>query len=238
MRTFIAFGLLWAVECASAYDGGTAIAALRDGGAVILAADSLLINDDPGPRYACKIRRSTRFYYAASGLTNKRGIDYDAWKDLEVAARQARTLPEFVQLANTLISPRLANAAGVYIQQNPKEYHSRFGNCALLYVVIATGGGSPEISAQRFMIMGNQLVIEADPDFGQSALTVGSPVTRRPELIDAGPVARARLALETEKKKLPQRVGGAISVMRVQRDGAHWIDAGVCSARRKSGALP
>ena len=88
------------------------------------------------------------------------------------------------------------------------------------------------------MIMGNQLVIEADPDFGQSALTAGSPGTRRPKLIDAGPVARARLALEIEKKKLPQRLGGAISVMRVQRDGAHWIDAGVCSARRKSGAMP
>lgn len=234
---------------ADSVDFGTTAIAIWTPGRVILAADGKVTrrNDPATTSYAmCKTRVVGSRAVTAAGFFRRPRVGYDVWPMLEAILSTSDTMRTIDARVRTEVGPPLADALADARQADPTGFARDF---VFDYLGIAFAGiedgqlglrtahfshddaGGISYSVGQYPrpadafdagaigihLMGEHSVI--DREYPDARLV---PLLRK-DLVEA-----ARVLVELEIQRTPEKVGPPLSVVEVTPGGPRWIVSGAC----------
>lgn len=234
--------LALALTLVSAPAAATAVIALRTDQRVVLAADSLRLNNRGERTTGCKIRQAGRWWTSIGGFMGVSG--YDAVADVSVVLANVETLQQVHAALVRVIVPRiersLAGAKGL------PGFGAMFevgGPVAQLFVA-GVDHGQPvlgtfmltlreldPVSLQaHWLTCPGDLCNAADGRaFHGASVDPSGPAVRylqapRPAWVEAANGQAANRIIREQIAGSPDLVGGPIDVIELSRRGARWVD--------------
>jgi hypothetical protein len=215
---------------------------------LVLGADSMerVVNpNDPGREISeCKVQQIGNYFVLVSGLTRHRRTGFDTWGILSSAIRQSGSVFEAADLAVTEIEKGYAAVLrSARLNTDAKFVHNLELN-APVFVIAGFEGGRPYLAHCSFdKILGRwtwtRQFFPSDRSGTPVAYTylceehgVSMYKSRHPNWRRDNPVKVVQGMIRMEEQVLPEEVGGPVSLVVIDKNGAHWKNVGVCPAAR------
>jgi hypothetical protein len=224
---------------------GTTGVAIRTPDRAVLAIDSrvTLSAGDWAGRGAdtCKLKPLGRFFVAVAGLYDHRETNFDAWRLAEEAAAGARSVSEAAALAERRIQPELQTALGNIQAADLAGFARHYSRAHLAICIAGLEPGGPAMAGRVFVADANAAIrmVRWDGPPGSTGLFVfgehaaidaayGGGKALAELAAARGPVEAARTLVQLEIAREPESVGPPVSILAITRDGAEWVQRGMC----------
>jgi hypothetical protein len=197
-----------------------------------------------GPRTVCKIYRAGRVYFAISGMANDRNTNFFPEKIVANSFSESASFKSNLQNMERTLSDSLAiemtrlKARDRDTFDQDQKYggdtvsvlaaemdanHSVMGGAGFKYI----DGTSPTVEIHRLICPGD-CASEEEVFFGghhESAQKITTEFYKNHGTVTQ-PTKFVRELVEAEIRSSPDEVGPPITILRVDRTGAHWISNG------------
>lgn len=212
---------------------GTLLVVVPTRTSIILAVDGLRrdIGNPEQPFAGCKMIQTTRFVFAAAGLTL--GPHHDAHTHAAVIARQTSSIAEAVDEFERLIIGGLAASLRVLRAENRAVFENTIQNRVLTVVFAGTEEGLVRL-AERWYRAGADAQVRRDGERSLVAPFAGVPPRFYGDAASAvseaegrlhgatNPVEFARMVLELGTELRPDTVGPPFQFAFITADGTRW----------------
>jgi hypothetical protein len=212
-------------------------------------APVILSRDDHGhisesgttARSICKIRRVNTFFFASSGISKVSSPAFDIDSLAEQACKESTTIEQLAtDVFPRLVSGPLANILGRWRTDLPAHYERKAVRSDILQIAFfAMGENSPTFCYLRFRAKNltdttSQLNISLmtcpgsvsdDHSFVQAIgqCTASARYLSDEHLLRSNPIGLIKKAIQAEAAAKPDIVGLPIDILRIDKDGARWI---------------
>jgi hypothetical protein len=227
----------------SAAFADTSIVVIRMPWVVVVGADSKTTVEGSAASTgtACKIYQAEDLFFAVAGLTNDAGRDFNAPAIIREAIRSESTLAGRVQAAEEAMIARVSRELNRLRAENPSVYARRVkaeGGKVLTLAFIGFQDGKSFALVRQFQAdESNPVAVRVSREScpGDCPDGVRMFFLGRHKAIERYLSQRSkddpRLSLEEAVKHFieleigenPQEVGGPVDILRVDKDGARWI---------------
>ena len=239
--------ILWTIALLPVAVHATCAIAVWTPTSLILGADSMerVVNPhDAGREISeCKVQQLGNYYVLVSGLTLHRRTGFDTWAILSSAIRQSSSVFEAADLAIADIERGYAEVLkSARLNTDARFVHNLELN-APVFAIAGFEGGRPYLAHCSYdKIRGRwtwtkQLFPREGP--AQVSYTylceqrgVSMYKGRHPNWRRDNPAKVVQGMINNEEQILPEEVGGPVSLVVIDKNGAHWKNRGVCAARR------
>jgi hypothetical protein len=223
----------------------TTIYAARVKDGVVIAADGLKRYVNGGKTVSqekvCKIHRSDRIVWAASGLSDYLDFSLD---DLVAESVRGRSVTAAAAHFRSIAPARLQQALATAQRRNPAEYAQWTAKPTLNVVFAGWEGDLPVLSVLEFRAPGGRVSVSESRCPGTCGAADGSMwvatgvhehlSTRLKDLVKPGvspPLTLVRDVMEEQIRATPDRVGPPIAILVWGRPGQQWWDGvrGACA---------
>jgi hypothetical protein len=227
-RRLLAFVVAWLIA-ASVVDpaAATSVVALRRGDTILIGADSLQTLTIGANRSVCKIAQGDGCFFAVIGPA------WDPNHDLYQIGRTAcASAPHIEDKTSNFLAALREPFAEMYVWATHRGPASIGKN--LTVIVIGQNGGRPVALSSSYradLTRDPQLRPVSELADGQLLLAGGDALKQfvAGAARSAPPDAQLiRRAIAFDAASRPREVGGAISILEVDRDGARWTEPGLC----------
>ncbi len=216
----------------------TTLVAFWSPGRLLIGADSNMITSAPGViGTACKISRDGPSVYAFSGLVEDRSAGYDIERLAHEAVQGAGDLSIHLNHFLELTRDPLSRAVAALKNDSPDQYAYLQRNHPVLQAIFAdVESGPPELGVAGFSLApdGNlidftRVIARGDDGRGSRIVYAGQQAHLKEYLREHGdwgsadPAQLIRNLIQSEIDASRGEVGGAIDIMAVEPDGAHWV---------------
>ena len=227
-RRFLAFVVTWLIAASVADPAAaTSVVALRRGDTILIGADSLQTLTIGANRSVCKIAQGEGCFFAVIGPA------WDPNHDLYQIGRTAcASAPHIEDKTSNFLAALREPFAEMYVwatQRGPANIGK-----TLTVVVIGQNAGRPVALSSSYradLTRDPQLRPVSELADGQLLLAGGDALKQfaAGAVKSASPDAQLiRRAIAFDAASRPHEVGGAISILEVDRDGARWAEPGLC----------
>jgi hypothetical protein len=213
----------WLAEPATA----TSVVALRRGDTLLVGADSLQTLTIGGSRSVCKIAQGEGCFFAVIGPA------WDPNHDLYQLGRTACASAPHIEDKTTNFLAALREPFAEMYAWAARRGPRNIGK-TLTVVVIGQNAGRPVALSSSY-----RADLTRDPELrpvselvdGQLVLAGGDALKQFVSAaVKSGPADAQliRRAIAFDAASRPREVGGAISILEVDREGARWVEPGMC----------
>ena len=207
--------------------GATSVVALRRGDTLLIGADSLQTLTIGGSRSVCKIAQGEGCFFAVIGPA------WDPNHDLYQLGRTACASAPHIEDKTTNFLAALREPFAEMYAWAARRGPSSIGK-TLTVVVIGQNTGRPVALSSSY-----RADLTRDPVLrpvvqlvdGQLLLAGGDALKRFVADVAKSSPPDAQLirrAIAFDAASRPREVGGTISILEIDRDGARWVEPGVC----------
>lgn len=210
---------------------------------IILGADSqeTVLNPDRGSSafYACKIRQIGAFYVIISGITEHRRSGFDVWEILRESVRHTDSVPDAAERAAAEIARRYADVLQSAGETSAGTYLCGLRSNAPAFAIAGVSRGEPYLVHYRYDFVRGKWMWRKDIFRRSTGDRMGLAYLCDPRGIERYKRRHPRWRTEDPLKMVsgmiaetaridPNEVGGATSVMVLEKSGARWVNPGVC----------
>lgn len=225
----------------SATASGTAIVAVRTPNEIVIAADGRATHiDGRPPETACKIVRVGKVYFATTAF-EWRAYAVDPYANARKASLPKRKISDIADSFAELEKAELTRALPEMKRNSPDAYQFVHGH-PLEAMFVGMEGGSPvwagivfwdtetfgatSVASSKFSCPGQ--CTDGSFLFMGARTAVGKARERNPRLLTGDPEKVAGSLIEIEINGEPDYAGGPVSLLRLDKEGAHWTRPGAC----------
>jgi hypothetical protein len=227
-RRVIAFVAAWLIiPLLSGPAAATSVVALRHGDTILIGADSLQTLTIGGSRNVCKIAQGDGCFFAVIGPAWD--PNHDVYQLGQTACASAPHIEDKTSHFLAALREPFAEMFAWAMQRGPASIGK-----TLTVVVIGQNAGRPVALSSSYradLARDPQLRPVTELPDGQLLLAGGDALKQ----FVAGAVKSAppdaqliRRAIAFDAASRPREVGGAISILEVDREGARWVEPGLC----------
>jgi hypothetical protein len=214
---------------------------------LVLGADSMerVVNpNEPGRDISeCKVQQIGNYFVLVSGLTRHRRTGFDTWGILSAAIRQSASVFEAADLAVAEIEKGYEGVLRSARQNTDARFVHNLELNAPVFAIAGLEAGRPYLAHCSFdKIRGRwtwtkQFFPSAEPTpvaytylCDQHGVSIYQ--SRHPNWRRDSPVGVVQGMIRMEEQILPEEVGGPVSLVVIDKNGAHWKNMGVCPIAR------
>lgn len=216
----------------------------------MLAADQLAIAADSmvlqGNRrlHECKIHRENGLFFATAGLLRKRETRFRLEPMARAACARGGGVDRAAEIFRDSVRAPLEHAMEYSRKHSPAIYRRDYKGRQSIVAVIFAGfeDGRPRLAMVSFGLDSSGKLVESSENLPNEA---GSNVIQAGDIdairgyehshpdwaLGGSPVELTNALVQIEARKNRSRVDGPISILKLDRSGAAWIERGVCGGK-------
>ena len=210
---------------------------------IVLGADSqeTVVNPDRGKSSfeACKIRQIGAFYVIISGITEHRRTGFNVWGILSESVRGTDSVLDAGEKAAAEIARRYADVLQSARETGANAYLRGLRSNAPAFAIAGFSRGAPYLVHYRYDFVRNRWIWRKDIFARSSGDRMGLAYLCDPRGVQRYKRSHPGWRTEDPAKTVsgmiaetsridPTEVGGATSVMVMEKSGARWVNPGMC----------
>lgn len=239
--------LLWIVALLPITVHATCAIAVWTPTSLVLGADSMerVVNPTDSGRAIseCKVQRIGNYYVLVSGITRHSRTGFDTWDILSSAIHQTSSVFEAADLAVSEIERGYAAVLRSAQRNTDSRFVHNLEMNAPVFAIAGFEGGRPYLAHCSYDKVRGRWTWTKQffPGAGPTPISytylceqrgVSIYKGRHPNWRRDNPAKVVQGIISTEEQILPEEVGGPVSLVVVDKNGAHWKDRGVCPVLR------
>ena len=240
MKASLSWPIVAALCCALSCDGATIIL-MRTTDGILLAADGKVVRQGSNPPPQCKIHQYGKVFVAIAGISKSENVGLDTERIVRTAV--AAKGPLLSKMDSFTVAARKYLLAEIEYQKktNLAAFERAYLGKRVLDVTFASiEGPKPEAVVETFFLDGAGTLHDLRSPLADHRVLVTGMSSAIKSYTDQNSGWYDQLGAETairnfmslEIARESTEVGPPVSILKLDADGASWIEAGACPAIR------